>query len=119
MSHPLATLSEFGALFATSKLVHVSSIDFVILSAFAFDPIREDMCRRGWWDPKATDNDLKRLDKFDINFYALRKDGVFAGGSLWSGQMRGTGFVSRKFAVNDGTGNSRLIDCQYLHERRR
>jgi len=65
------------------------------------------------------DNDLKRLDKFDINFYALRKDGVFAGGSLWSGQFRATGFVSRKFAVNDGTGNSRLMDCAYLHERPR
>ena len=65
------------------------------------------------------DNDLKRLDKFDINFYALRKDGVFAGGSLWNGQFRGAGFVSRKFAVNDGTGNSRLLDCAYLHERPR
>ena len=64
-------------------------------------------------------NDLKRLDRFDINFYALRKDGAFAGGSLWSGQFRGTGFVSRKFAVNDGTGNSRLVDCAYLHERPR
>ena len=29
---------------------HVSSIDFAILSAFVFEPIREDMCRRGWWD---------------------------------------------------------------------
>ena len=65
------------------------------------------------------DNDLKRLDKFDINFYALRKDGVFAGGSLWNGAFRNTGYVSRKFAVNDGTGNSRLVDCAYLHERRR
>ncbi len=65
------------------------------------------------------DNDLKRLDKFDINFYALRKDGAFAGGSLWNGQFRGTGFNSRKFAVNDGTGNSRLLDCAYLHERPR
>jgi N4-(beta-N-acetylglucosaminyl)-L-asparaginase len=65
------------------------------------------------------DNDRKRLDKFDINFYALRKDGVYAGGSLWSDQFKGTGFVSRKFAVNDGTGNSRLVDCAYLHERPR
>ena len=65
------------------------------------------------------DNDRKRLDKFDINFYALRKDGVYAGGSLWSDQFKGTGFVSRKFAVNDGTGNSRLVDCDYLHERPR
>ena len=65
------------------------------------------------------DHDLKRLDKFDINFYALRKDGVFAGGSLWSGMFRNTGYVSRKFAVNDGTGNSRLMDCAYLYERKR
>ena len=49
---------------ATSKLVHVSSIDFVILSAFAFDPIREDMSRRGWWDPQSADNDVKRLLAF-------------------------------------------------------
>lgn len=63
------------------------------------------------------DNDLKRIDRFDINFYALRKDGAFAGGSLWNGQFRRTGFVSRKFAVNDGTGNSRLEDCVYLYER--
>ena len=49
---------------ATSKLVHVSSIDFVILSIFAFDPIREDMSRRGWWDPRSADNDVKRLLAF-------------------------------------------------------
>ena len=49
---------------ATSKLVHVSSIDFVILSTFAFEPIREDMSRRGWWDPQAANNDVKRLLAF-------------------------------------------------------
>lgn len=65
------------------------------------------------------DNDLARLTKFDINFYALRKDGLYAGGSLWNGQFRNTGYVSRKFVVNDGTGNSRLEDCIYLHERPR
>ena len=41
--------AEFGQLFASSKLVHVSTIDFAILSAFFFEPIREDMARRGWW----------------------------------------------------------------------
>jgi N4-(beta-N-acetylglucosaminyl)-L-asparaginase len=64
-------------------------------------------------------NDKDRLDKFDINFYALRKDGAYAGGSLWDGVVRRTGFVSRKFAVNDGTRNSRLEDCVYLYERKR
>ena len=50
---------------ATSKLVHVSSVDFVILSLFAFDPIREDMSRRGWWDERAgAQNDAKRLAAF-------------------------------------------------------
>lgn len=67
------------------------------------------------------DNDQERLAKFDINFYALRKDGVFAGGSLWNGRYgQRTGFVSRKFAVHDGTGaKSRLEDCVYLYERKR
>ncbi|MBS0278009.1 MAG: N(4)-(beta-N-acetylglucosaminyl)-L-asparaginase [Proteobacteria bacterium] len=62
------------------------------------------------------DHDKKRLAQFDINFYALRKDGVYAGGSLWSGQMSRGKFSPRKFAVNDG-GASRLENCVYLYER--
>src|SRR5579871_3301324 len=31
------------------------------------------------------DSDQSRLGKFDLNFYALRKDGQYAGGSLWNG----------------------------------
>lgn len=64
-------------------------------------------------------DDKTKLAKFDINFYALRKDGVYAGGSLWSGRRRSSdgSFVSRKFAVNDG-GASRLEDCVYLYEQR-
>ena len=63
-------------------------------------------------------HDKKRLMMFDINFYALRKDGVFAGGSLWSGKRKASdgSFVSTKFAVNDGA-ESRLEDCVYLYER--
>lgn len=60
---------------------------------------------------------MQKLNRFDINFYALRKDGVYAGASLWSGRQRRTGFVSTKFAVNDG-GQSRLEDCVYLLERK-
>jgi N4-(beta-N-acetylglucosaminyl)-L-asparaginase len=62
-------------------------------------------------------DDKTKLEKFDINFYALRKDGVYAGGSLWSGSRRRDGsFTSRRFAVNDG-GESRLEDCVYLYSR--
>jgi N4-(beta-N-acetylglucosaminyl)-L-asparaginase len=47
-----------------------------------------------------------RLAPIDIRFYALRRDGQYAGASLWShGQPN--------FAVNDG-GDSRLEDCVAL-----
>ena len=63
------------------------------------------------------DNDLKRLEKFDLNFYAVRKDGEFAGASLWNAvQQRGV-WVSRKFAVAD-SGKAKLQDCVYLLERK-
>src|SRR5207342_1030807 len=31
-------------------------------------------------------DDRERLNRFDINFYCLRKDGVYAGAALWSGR---------------------------------
>jgi N4-(beta-N-acetylglucosaminyl)-L-asparaginase len=62
-------------------------------------------------------NDDARLEKFDLNFYALRVDGEFAGGSLWDGSRRRDGsFTNRRFAVNDG-GQSRLEDCVFLKNR--
>ncbi len=63
------------------------------------------------------DNDRARLNKFDINFYALRKDGEYAGSSLWNGVIRRGAFVSRQFAVNEGA-ESRLENCVYLLERK-
>jgi N4-(beta-N-acetylglucosaminyl)-L-asparaginase len=63
------------------------------------------------------DNDRARLEKFDINFYALRKDGAYAGASLWNGVQRRGAFVSRQFAVAD-SGKARLDNCVYLLERR-
>jgi hypothetical protein len=57
-------------------------------------------------------NDRARLDKISINFYCLRNDGEFAGGTLWKSTGRPT-----SFAVNDGTGPSRLEPCQWLLER--
>ncbi|MBC7926996.1 MAG: N(4)-(beta-N-acetylglucosaminyl)-L-asparaginase [Bryobacteraceae bacterium] len=63
-------------------------------------------------------NDMKRLAAFDINFYAMRKDGEIAGASLWSGVVRRNGaYVSRKFAVANG-GKAVLQDCVYLYERK-
>jgi N4-(beta-N-acetylglucosaminyl)-L-asparaginase len=62
-------------------------------------------------------NDRERLNRFDINFYALRKDGAYAGASLWNGQIRDGKLQPRRFAINDG-GQSRLEDCVYLYERR-
>lgn len=61
-------------------------------------------------------NDQKRLERFDINFYALRKDGQFSGASLWSGVRRRDSWVSRQFAVAD-SGKARLEDCIYLLKR--
>ena len=61
--------------------------------------------------------DLKKLARFDINFYALRKDGVYAAASLWSERLSRGYMVAPKFAVNQG-GESRLEECAYLLERK-
>lgn len=54
------------------------------------------------------DNDQARLAKFDIVFYALRKDGAYGSASLFSGQQ---------VAINDG-GQSRLEKSAYLYEKK-
>ena len=41
-------LGDFIDLFKTQRLVHVSTIDFTILSLAMWDPLQEDMKRRGW-----------------------------------------------------------------------
>ncbi len=64
------------------------------------------------------DNDRARLDKFDLNFYAIRKDGAFAGASLWNGMKTSSGQIRpRQFAIADG-GKARLENCVYLLERK-
>lgn len=60
--------------------------------------------------------DRGRLGRFDLNFYALRKDGVYAGAALWNGTVREGKLAPRQFAVNNG-GESRLENCAYLLER--
>lgn len=63
------------------------------------------------------DNDQARLAKFDITFYALRKDGVYGSATLWSGRERNGQIRPQTFAVNDG-GASRRENCAYLYERK-
>jgi len=61
--------------------------------------------------------DRKKLEQFDINFYALRRDGAYCGASLWDyGWSRGVRGRRRQFAVHDGV-NGRLEDCVALLRR--
>lgn len=62
-------------------------------------------------------NEPAKLGQFDLNFYALRKDGDFAGGSLWSGSYSRGQIQPRRFAVSVD-GNARLENCVYLLERK-
>jgi N4-(beta-N-acetylglucosaminyl)-L-asparaginase len=63
------------------------------------------------------DSDMSRLEKVDLNFYALRNDGQYAGASLWNGEIRAGKLRQARFAVNDG-GGSRLENSVYLFERK-
>ncbi|HWC00530.1 MAG TPA: hypothetical protein VG672_27680, partial [Bryobacteraceae bacterium] len=65
---------------------------------------------------KNFNQDLSRLTQFDLNFYAIRRDGEYAGASLWNAPP-GREREPRKFAVNTG-GASRLEPCVYLLERK-
>jgi N4-(beta-N-acetylglucosaminyl)-L-asparaginase len=61
-------------------------------------------------------HDRKKLEQFDLRFYALRTDGVYAGAALWNGRTRDGKLVPAVFAVNDGEA-SRLENCVYRLER--
>ncbi len=45
-------------------------------------------------------NDMKKLQYMDMQFYVLRKDGAYAGVTLWEKRANG---ADKFFAVNDGT----------------
>jgi N4-(beta-N-acetylglucosaminyl)-L-asparaginase len=45
-------------------------------------------------------NDMNKLRFVDMTYYILRKDGAYAGVSLWEGYSRGK---PHKIAVHDGT----------------
>lgn len=56
-------------------------------------------------------NDMNKLRYLDMIYYIVRRDGAYAGVSLWS--TRGTG-ERKKFIVHDGTQRAEL--CDYLFE---
>ncbi len=61
------------------------------------------------------DNDAARLAQIDLNFYALSKDGEYAGGSLWD--KRSKNGPAAQFAVCTADGNSRHENCVFLMQR--
>ncbi|HET8550787.1 MAG TPA: N(4)-(beta-N-acetylglucosaminyl)-L-asparaginase [Bryobacteraceae bacterium] len=62
-------------------------------------------------------NDATRLAEFDLSFYALRKDGDYAGASLWDTRIRRGKLVRRQFAVNQ-SGRGRLEPSIFLLQRK-
>ena len=50
-------------------------------------------------------NDMKKLKFMDMTYYVLRKDGAYAGVSLWEGYSAGN---PHKIAVHDGTRRSEV-----------
>jgi len=61
------------------------------------------------------DNDPARLAEIDLNFYALHKDGEYAGGALWDRRTKGG--PASQFAVCTGDGASRHENCVFLMQR--
>jgi N4-(beta-N-acetylglucosaminyl)-L-asparaginase len=57
------------------------------------------------------DNDMAKLRYLDMIYYIVRRDGAYAGVSLWS--TRGTG-ERKTFVVHDGA--QRTEPCDYLFE---
>jgi N4-(beta-N-acetylglucosaminyl)-L-asparaginase len=56
-------------------------------------------------------NDMTRLRFMDMVYYILRKDGAYAGVSLWSTETTGK---PRRFAVHDGA--RRIEECVPLFQ---
>ena len=63
------------------------------------------------------DDDMKRLEPIDLNFYALRKDGQYAGASLWN-KASVSAARGAQFAVCEGGRDSRQESSVYLYERK-
>ena len=62
-------------------------------------------------------DDKSKLRQFDLYFYALRKDGAYAGASLWSHRMKDGKLTPSRFSVSAG-GQNRHELCSFLLERK-
>jgi N4-(beta-N-acetylglucosaminyl)-L-asparaginase len=63
------------------------------------------------------DNDEKRMQAVDLNFYVLRKDGAYCGASLWN-KRSAAATAGATFAICRNDGQSRLENSVYLLERK-
>ena len=61
------------------------------------------------------DNDLTRLKEIDLHFYALHKEGEYAGGSLWDRPANGG--TPAQFAVCTGDGPAKHENAVFLMQR--
>ena len=61
------------------------------------------------------DSDMDRLAQVDLLFYALRKDGEYAGAALWGPRP---GARPAQFAVCTSESPSHHEECAYLLERK-
>ncbi|PWU02269.1 MAG: glycosylasparaginase [Terriglobia bacterium] len=62
-------------------------------------------------------NDERRMQAVDLNFYVLRKDGEYCGASLWN-KRSVTATTAASFSVCQNDGRSHLENSVYLLERR-
>jgi len=66
-------------------------------------------------------NDIAKLSKIGMDFYAVNKEGVHGGASLWSSEERATDSGLKpspaRYAVHDGREN-KLVKAAYLFERK-
>src|SRR5262249_25484581 len=60
--------------------------------------------------PPNYNNDMDKLKYVGMVYYILRKDGAYAGVSMWSGAPN----RPISFAVNDGT--KRMENCKFLYQ---
>jgi hypothetical protein len=64
-----AALATYWSLFDQFGIVNVSSFDLLVLSLFFFEPLREDMQRRGWYAAPGEDpstEEIARLAAFCV-----------------------------------------------------
>jgi N4-(beta-N-acetylglucosaminyl)-L-asparaginase len=62
-------------------------------------------------------DDRAKLDRFQLSFYALRKDGKYGAANLWGYRKSGGESKRAQYVVNDG-GGSRHLDTAFFYEGR-